>query len=270
MVINEIPDDLPEGHGQTWEQFRFSQALESVYLEQPTESDYELSVIERSGGDQTVEPADVDFDRVVPTAKVLSSEYGRFDAVRFLYHYWSNDETPTHEDFDTQEALAGIELLELAKLRLTGREHSGIIRACSFFQFHFKTEINSDSTMSNIDADEDLNDTIVAARKRNIITEEQECLYHFIRKVRNECAHNAWVTSDIPIGMLYSACQCGEYLLVKLINSKQGVSSGDWFMGTSTSELLRIIEEEWGWNLDQSDGNVSWTPPDEYDNYRKT
>ena len=159
--------------------------------------------------------------------------------------------------------------MELAELRLTGREHSGIIRVCSFFQPHFMIEINNNSTTSDIDEDENLGNVIKAARKRNIITKEQEYLYHFIREARNECAHNAWVTSDIPTGMLHTTGQCGEYLLVKLINSKHGVSSGDWFMGASASELLRIIKEEWGWTLDPSDGHVNWTPSDEYEKLSK-
>ena len=82
-----------------------------------------------------------------------------------------------------------------------------------FFENYFinNTGINEKSSFSN---------AINAAASNDIITHDEKRLYHFVREVRNDCAHNNWLEIEYPTAVLVFACTTSNFLLDELMDRK--------------------------------------------------
>jgi len=229
----------------------FIQAIDSIYNEEVREEDREMAVSVEPGGSERVRT-----EQVIPTAKTIAEDVNRYEALRFIYKNW---ERIAGEAFDPDLAMLLIESNELLTLWTSKDYHSCVIRACSFFEDYFidTTGISEQSSFSS---------AINAAASRDIITEDEKRLFHFVREVRNDCGHNAWLQIEYPMEVVVFACTTSNFLVGELMERKLSEYSPDIDTPVEAEphHFLSKLMEDFQWACTEDNGNISWDAPDNW------
>lgn len=227
---------------------RFIRAIQAIYQEDVTDRDRKQAIDIKPG-----ETKSLSKDRAIPTAKVIAEDESRYEALKFIYKNW---ERAAGNQFDPQLAMLLIEMNELLTLWRSRQEHTCIIRACSFFESYFVV-------VSDIDPTTRFGPAIDAAAARDIIDQNERKLYHFIREVRNECGHNAWLQVDFPRELLIYSCTTSNFLIQELADRKLVELGSEPFDGDAKPKhFLDKLERDFQWSYKEEDGAIKWTPPD--------
>lgn len=230
----------------------YIKAIDAIYNEDVRDEDREKAVIVEPGAATTLAT-----DQVIPTAKVTAEEVNRFEALRFIYRNWERN---SGDVFDPYLIMLLIESNELLELWTAKSYHSCVIRASSFFEDYFidVTEISERASFS---------DAINAAASRDMITQDEKLLYHFVREVRNDCAHNNWLQIEYPTAVLVYACTTSNFLLGELMDRK--LREFDPSLSTPVEaephHFLRKLREDFQWTYTENSGNISWEAPDTWE-----
>lgn len=226
----------------------FIKAISAIYDDEVTETDYKNAVDVSSGETASVHP-----DCVIATAKVVAEESHRYESLRFIYKNW---ERLGGGIFEAWLPMVLIEWHELKLLWQRREVHTCVIRACSFLQSYFSNTLDvSDET--------DFGPLIDSAASRDAISQDERKLYHFVREVRNECGHNAWLDLDYPQELLNFACMASIFLIQELSErvladlggtSSESAADADYF--------LQKAKRDFQWSCVVEDGAVKWTPPE--------
>jgi hypothetical protein len=230
----------------------YIKAIDAIYNEDVRDEDREKAIIVEPGAATTITT-----EQVIPTAKVMAEKINRFEALRFIYRNWERN---SGEVFDPDLIMLLIETNELLELWTAKSYHSCVLRACSFFENYFidNTGINERSSFSN---------SINAAASRGIITDDEKRLYHFVREVRNDCAHNNWLQIEYPTAVLVFACTTSNFLVGELIDRK--LREYDSTLSTPVEadphHFLKKLKEDFQWTCTKNSGNISWEAPDNWE-----
>ena len=230
----------------------YIKAIDAVYKENVQDEDREKAVVVDPGAAKKLST-----DQVIPTAKVTAEEVNRFEALRFIYRNWERN---SGDVFDPYLIMLLIESNELFELWTTKSYHSCVIRACSFFENYFVD-------VTGISERASFSDAINAAASRDIITEDEKLLYHFVREVRNDCAHNNWLQIEYPTAVLVYACTTSNFLLGKLMDRKlrEYDPTASTPVEAEPHQFLRKLREEFLWTCTEDSGNISWDAPDTWE-----
>jgi len=236
-------------------------AIVSIYFEEVTEEDREaISDIDLE------EPGEIPLELAVPVIKVAAEDINHLQALRLAYQNLQR----THTTIDDNIILLLIESLEYNKLWRLGQSRTGIMRAASFYESFLIEECNLEPNNS-------LYDAIKSAAEVGYITEEGERVLQFLREVRNDCGHNAWLTNEYHQEIIMLAC----FAALTVTNSIRGrivdeqmVEIGESPMERdSSSNITTIVENiedrfNWSWNEDQRRYDpVQWSPPEDEEPY---
>lgn len=230
----------------------YIKAIHAIYNEDVRDEDREKAVIVEPGAATTLSA-----DQVIPTAKVTAEEINRFEALRFIYHNWEQKSGDVFEGYPIALLIESYELLELWTAK---SYHSCVIRACSFFESYF-------IDITGISENASFSDAINAAASRDIITQNEKLLYHFVREVRNDCAHNNWLEIEYPTAVLVYACTTSNYLLGELMNRKlrEFDPSSSTPVEAEPHHFLKKLKEDFQWKCIEDSGNISWEAPDKWE-----
>jgi hypothetical protein len=235
---------------------RFLGAIEEVYTGEITERDRERAVRVEAGGTSTVSS-----HQIIPTAKVTAAEHGRHEALEFIYKNWSHVGGPL---FDAKVPLVLIEMYEIMELRDTKQFHTGVIRACSFFESFFAEtlDVSSNATLGSL---------IDAAAAREVISQDERKLYHFVREVRNECGHNTWLDLDHSVELLSFSDMVAVHLIQELadyiftaLEDQIAEKIGNRESNYDADDVVEMIEAKFQWTCTVESGDVTWEWPESW------
>jgi hypothetical protein len=228
----------------------FVRAIQAIYEEEVTAEDRSKAVDVSIGETATLSP-----EQLVPTAKVLGEDH-RFEALKFIYKNWERVEG---ELFDETVPMLLIEMYELHRLWRSREEHTCIMRACSFFQSYLYKQVD-------VSPETGLAGIIDSAASNDVITTDEQKLYHFVREVRNECGHNAWLDLDYPREHLVFACTTSNFLLQELADRKLTEMGAESMDGEAeAAHFVRKAEEDFQWTCTHEDGDINWEAPDSWE-----
>lgn len=228
----------------------FIRAIEAIYDEEVTEEDRENAVNVSNG-----ETARISRDQMIPTIKVIAEDHHRYEALRIIYKNW---EHAAGDEFDPKMPMLLIEMRELHLLWVSRQEHTCVMRACSFFESHL-------SDIVDVHPSTNFGSLIDAASSRDIITTDEQKLFHFVREVRNECGHNSWLDLGYPRELLIFACTTSNFLIGELADrrlAEMGVELTDF--ETEPRHFLRKLENDFQWTCTEEDGQIEWEHPESW------
>lgn len=237
------------------------EAIVSIYLEEVTDEDREAI-----SGIDLEEPGEIPLELAVPAVKVAAEDISRLQALRLAYQNLQR----THSAIDDNLILLLIEWLEYSELWCSGQYRTSIMRAASFYQ-SFLTE-NCDFE-SNIG----LHNAIKLAADENFLSEEEERVLQFIREVRNDCGHNAWLKNEYHEEIVMMAC----FAALAVTNSiRQEITNVELAeigelpiyesSSTNLAAIIGNIEERYNWRWDENERRydpVQWSPSEDEEPY---
>lgn len=237
-------------------------AIVSIYFEEVTDEDREaISEIDLE------EPSEIPLELAVPAIKVAAEDSSRLQALRFAYQNLQHVPTTIEDNL----ILLLIESLEYNELWSSGQYRTGIMRAASFYESFLIDECN-------LGPNNRLYDAIKSAADEDFLSEKEERVLQFLREIRNDCGHNAWLKNEYHQEVVMMAC----FAALTVTNSIRGgivdnqlAEIGESPMERdSSSNLTPIVQNvesryNWEWDEDQRryDPVKNWSPPEDEDPY---
>jgi hypothetical protein len=225
--------------------YSFVQALKWVYYGKPTPDDYQKAVQVDSPGEFKY----VEKDQFLPSLLVMTEEQGRYNALQVLYWNFKR----TREVYDEHVFPLAVEAFEIEDLMDSELYITAILRSSAFLDAHFG-EVNQRWKS-------DFVDRIDQACTEDTITEGERRLLHFVRKVRNDVAHNGWLDLEYPFDSAKYAALMALYIVgnlhVRSLEQYHSVSN-DPAADTSPEKYLDELEEDYGWVFNEESDR--WNP----------
>lgn len=236
-------------------------AIDAIYSEDVTDEDREqISDINLE------EPGTIPLDRAIAAIKVVAEDFSRIQALRLAYQNLRHFE-PTIDD---KIFLLYIEYREYANLWESGEARTAIMRAASFFETFLIEECN-------LSQDTKLYWAIRSASDEGFLTFEEEKALQFLREVRNDCGHNAWLQTEyhqeIIMNAAFTAIVVTNSIRARIMNERLA-EIGESRVDRDSSNLSSIVQSienryNWEWEEDNRryEPNSQWSPPEDENPY---
>ena len=234
-------------------------AICSIYLEEVTKEDREqVREIDLA------EPGEIETEKVVSLIKVAAEDYSRTQAIKFAYNNLQRFERTFNDDV----IILIIESFEYRELWQSGQPRTCIMRAASFFESYLieKCALSPNTNLYH---------AINHAADAGLISSNEQRLLQFIREVRNDCGHNAWLKQDYHYEILSNTALAA----VKVVRSIRMNRVDEYIEGIldnenrpteqNLSEIVEALENRYRWEWDDENQRYEpiedWVPPeDEY------
>jgi hypothetical protein len=237
-------------------------AIISIYFEEVTDEDREAIA-----GIDLEEPGEIPLELAVPAIKVAAEDVSRLQALRLAYQNLQHVHTTIEDDI----ILLLIESLEYNELWRSGQYRSGIMRAASFYESFLIDQCDLDPSIS-------LYGAIKSAADANLLSEQEERALQFLREVRNDCGHNAWLQNEYHQEIIMMAC----FAALTVTNSIRGgivdeqlaeieESTMERSSSSNLTTVVQNIESRYNWVWDENQRRYQpvthWSPPEDEDPY---
>ena len=234
-----------------------------VYALHGLYNDPGLSEAERRRGEQIVEDNEISLtekEDFATVASYLLDEYGKWTALETIYQNFERQRLSGGE-LGEWPFVAVAEFAEVQYLVQDNEYGSAILRGCSFFEDFLEEEVDWATHDIEDVSGVSFAQTINCAADEGLINPDEQRLLHFVRQVRNEMAHHAWLRNDIRRELALCANRATLLLIDRLLQQRaeqDGVNiptfdADDEFV----DELFETINEH-GWWYDEM--NRHWHP----------
>jgi hypothetical protein len=244
--------------GPTTAQRMWVYALHGLYNEP------DLSAAERRRGEQIVDENEISLNKKEDFATVASyllDEYEKWTALETIYRNFERQRRAGGE-LDEWYFIAVAEFAEVQHLVNANEYGSAILRACSFLEDFLQDEVDWREYTSDEESEISFAQLINWSHEEGIVQRDEQRLLHFVRQVRNEMAHHAWLRNDIPRELALLANRVSLLLIDHLLQYKaegDGVDVPTFDAGSEfTDELFDTINEHEWW---YDEMRQHWHPP---------